>query len=159
MGQIRTWTDNQLIDAVASASSIAAVLRSLGLRPVGGNYKSIRVHIERLGLSVDHFTGQAWNSGENFKPFGKSIPLDEILVENSTYTSTWNLKNRLLSSEVLINQCATCGLTEWLGDSISLHMDHINGVNRDNRIENLRLLCPNCHSQTATYCGKKNKRA
>lgn len=85
------------------------------------------------------------------------IPLSEILVENSTY-SRGRLKNRLISERKLENKCAICGLTEWNNKLIVLHLDHINGINNDNRLENLRLLCPNCHSQTLTYCRNKNKK-
>jgi hypothetical protein len=155
----RTWTDEQLTDAVGAAQSVADVLRALGLRPVGGNYKSIKPHLERLGLTTDHFRGQAWSAGKKLGPNGTATPLDEILVAKSSYTSTYNLKHRLLSAGMLAYECVVCGLSEWLGDPLSLHLDHINGDNRDNRIENLRLLCPNCHSQTDTYCGKNVKKA
>lgn len=155
--QMRSWTDDQLVEAVGRSVSIASVLRCLGLRPVGGNYKSIKTHIERLNLDVSHFTGQAWSAGKKFPVGSKGRPLEEILVVNSPHGSTYNLKRRLLAEGILVNKCATCGLADWLGNPISLHMDHINGENKDNRLENLRLLCPNCHSQTETYCGKKNK--
>jgi Zn finger protein HypA/HybF involved in hydrogenase expression len=85
------------------------------------------------------------------------IPLELVLVENLNY-GRCHLKRRLISLGLLNYYCANpeCGLTEWLGKPISLQLDHINGVNNDNRLENLRLLCPNCHSQTDTYSGKKS---
>ena len=89
----------------------------------------------------------------------KFIPLSEILVENSTYTNIARLKVRLLREGLLAAKCygEDCGLTEWKGKPISLQLDHINGDKLDHRIENLRLLCPNCHSQTDSFAGK-NKR-
>lgn len=82
--------------------------------------------------------------------------LSKILIQESIYKGTHNLKLRLLKEGLLKNSCYICGIGEWLGDSLSFHLDHINGIRNDNRIENLRLLCPNCHSQTETYAGKKN---
>ncbi len=82
---------------------------------------------------------------------------ESILVENSTYTWTGGLKKRLLKEGLLQYRCYICGLTEWLGKPISLQLDHENGVRSDCRIENLRLLCPNCHSQTPTFAGKRHK--
>lgn len=86
-----------------------------------------------------------------------TIPLENILVENSTY-QTNNLKRRLFEQGLLQDQCAWCGLgSTWNGKSISLHLDHINGINNDHRISNLRVLCPNCHSQTDTYAGRNSR--
>lgn len=85
------------------------------------------------------------------------ISLDQILVKNSTYLWTTNLKKKLLKDGYFDYRCFECGISEWNNKPLSLQLDHINGVNDDNRIENLRLLCPNCHSQTETYCrGKRS---
>lgn len=153
MAKKRTWTDEQLIIAVQNNHSIAGVIGALGLVPAGGNYQTISRHIRRLQLDTSHFTGQRHLKGKA-NPWVKRRPLSEILVENSDYTTTHHLRIRLIKEHVLINSCYECGISTWQGKPLSLHLDHINGVRTDNRIENLRLLCPNCHSQTPTYAGK-----
>lgn len=88
----------------------------------------------------------------------KCTPLELILIANSTYTNTWRLKKRLINAGILKDECLDCGIgTEWNGKILSLQLDHINGINSDNRLENLRILCPNCHSQTDTYAGSNNR--
>lgn len=156
----RTWTDTQITEAVLASHSIASVARALGLKPNGGSYKTIKAHIARLNLSTEHFTGQAWNSGASYVPPRAKQDLAAILVENSTFTSSWHLKRRLLAEGVLEYRCAACGKTEVHNPftdtvvPVPLELDHINGVNTDNRLENLRLLDPICHSFTDTYRGK-----
>jgi hypothetical protein len=157
-GGRRTWTDEQLAKAVADSKSIAGVLRALGLKVGGGAYVVIQERIEVLGLDRSHFTGQAWLQGRS-NPHTTKRPLAEILVKNSDYTSTGHLKKRLLKEGLKSLVCEVCGLTEWRGEPIPLQLDHINGDRTDHRIENLRLVCPNCHAQTDTYCGRNIGRA
>jgi hypothetical protein len=87
-----------------------------------------------------------------------TIPDIEVFVENSTYTNLKGLKQRLLDLEVATNSCAVCGLGPvWNGLPLTLQIDHINGERTDNRITNLRIICPNCHTQTKTYGGGNRK--
>lgn len=89
----------------------------------------------------------------------KLIPLDKVLVENSNY-DRGKLKKRLLQAGLLRNECYDCGqLPEWNNKPLILHIEHINGVGNDNRIDNLAMLCPNCHSQTETYGGRNTVKA
>lgn len=85
-----------------------------------------------------------------------TIPIESVLVENNPKHTNW-LKNKILKAHLLPKECAICHIAEWLGNPLSLQLDHINGVRDDNRLENLRLLCPNCHSQTDTFAGKNIK--
>jgi hypothetical protein len=152
----RRYTDDDLKSAIATSFSLAEVLRKLNVRDAGGNYDLVKRRIKALNLDTSHFTGGAWLRGRE-NPFVRQRALDEILVENSTYVSSNNLRKRLMAEGIFEHCCVSCGLETWLENKIPLEIDHINGNRRDNRIENLRLLCPNCHALTATYRGKNKK--
>ena len=94
--------------------------------------------------------------GLEFKIGGanKKVELSEILEGKHPHYQTLKLKKRLLKESILVNKCSCCGITQWNKKEISLHLDHIDGDNHNHVLDNLRLLCPNCHSQTDTWCGK-----
>lgn len=147
----RNYSDRKLIEAVASSASVAGVLRELGLKPAGGNYANIQTLIKGLNLDTSHWTGQAHRKGSTLP---QSItPIEKFLVKGRVNNNV-HLKSRLIREGYLENKCSRCGISEWLGEPLVLHLDHKNGDRSDNRLDNLRLLCPNCHSQTTTYCGK-----
>jgi hypothetical protein len=159
MGRQRRWTDEQLIEAVKGCTSIFAVVRHLGLRIGGGTHYETKRHIARLGLDTTHFRGQAWNKGLRGLPRAGKQPLAEILVERSAYVGMTRLKKRLLDEGLLKNECYEChSPPEWRGRPLVMRMDHINGDRGDQRIENLRMLCPNCDSQTPTFAGRNKRR-
>ena len=149
-------TKAEFEEAIRKSKSIASICRYLGLTPAGGNYRIIHQAIEEYKLDTSHFTGQGWNVGLRFKP--KAITnMADILKKDSTYQS-YKLKRRLILEGLKERKCECCGLTEWQGEPIPLELHHINGDNRDHRIENLQMLCPNCHALTETYRGR-NKSA
>lgn len=145
----------QFIQAVKESFSIRQVLIKLGIVAEGGNYKIYHSRKKKWGVDDSHFTGQGHLRGKEHD-WSKRIPLEEILVADSDYMSIHRLKQRILKSNLIKEECAICRITEWNNQKLSLHLDHKNGINNDHRLENLRLLCPNCHSQTETYCRRKS---
>ena len=103
-------------------------------------------------MDVSHFTGQGWNVGLKFRP-KPVLSEEEIFVRDSNYKCSWRLRERY-KQITGITCCENCGLSVWQNQSIPLEIHHINGINTDNRLENLRLLCPNCHALTNNYRGR-----
>jgi hypothetical protein len=151
------WNEEDLRAVVAASTTLSQVLRSLGYKPNGGMHRYVSKAIRNLGIDTSHFTGQGWARGQR-RPSSRRRPLEEILVQNSTYTTTGNLRRRLIAEGLKPPYCECCGLDSWLGEPLPLALDHINGDHNDNRIENLRILCPNCHALTETWCGKRNRK-
>ena len=149
--------DGALKRAVASSVSMAQMLQAVGVRVTGGNYSTAKKRISSLGLDTSHWLGQASNRGRTFTVRDR-YTLEEILVENSPYSDRRQIKKKLVRAGLLSERCSGCGLSDWMGQPITLQLDHINGVSDDHRLENLRLLCPNCHSQTPTFSGRNRRK-
>lgn len=148
-----TYTDEEFINAVKESFSIAEVCRKLGIKAAGGNYSTVKNKIDKLNLDTSHFTGKAWNQGLRYRIVVPAKPLKEILKENTPYQS-YRLSIRLIKEGLKERRCECCNNIEWLGQPIKLELHHINGNHNDNRLENLQLLCPNCHAYTDNYRGK-----
>lgn len=154
--QPRSWTEKQLKEAVKSSFSYRQVLAKLHLREAGGNYSQIKKYINELNLDILHFKGRGWNKG--LRGIGKPrLTLEEILVKSSFFQS-YKLKKRLFAANLKPQHCEICGWAEKTETGyLPLELDHINGDRKDNRLENLRVLCPNCHSLTPTHRGRSGK--
>ena len=162
--QLRKYTEEQLKDAILTSLSIRQALTKLNVAAAGGNYEVFKKAVAYFDIDTSHFLGQKTNSGIRHKGGSVAFTLENICVENSTYASTYNLKKKLLSQGVMKPICVGCGLDTWISllscdmeVPIPLELDHINGIRSDNRLTNLRLLCPNCHALTSTYRGKNKK--
>lgn len=144
-------TDDEFKQIVQQSINFSDCCRKIGLSINGNNGRAkIKQRCEELNISYQHL--YLSNIEVHSHPV---YSIEEILVENSTYASRTKLKQRLVSEGLMEYKCSICGNQgEWNGHSLTLQLDHINGINNDNRLENLRFLCPNCHSQTDTFSGK-----
>lgn len=148
-----SWSDETLIKAVLENFSIRRVIIELGLIPAGGNYVQVNKRIKLLGLDISHFTGKIWNKGKKI-PTEPVYKLSEILVQNGNFQS-FSLKRRLFKEGIKTPECEECGWSKMSSDGrVPVELDHINGDRWDNRLENLRILCPNCHSLKPTHRGR-----
>ena len=152
-----SWTDEQLREAVSSCTNYANVIRKLGLIPAGGNYDAIKRRIRDLELDTSRFHASiAFHGNWRRVP----TPLDEVLVADS-HVASHTLKLRLFAEGLKTPACELCGWAERrpIDGVIPVELDHVNGDKRDNRLENLRIVCPNCHSLQPTHRGLNQKRA
>lgn len=141
------------IEIMKKSKNIGEFLVNIDQRKGGSGYKRFYSYCEKYKINYDDYF-----THEQIKKPNINKKMEEILVENSTYLNTNNLKNKLLKEKILENKCVSCGNNgTWNEKPLALHLDHINGNHTDNRLENLRILCPNCHAQTETYCGKNVK--
>lgn len=159
-------TDEQFLNAIAENISMRATLIHLDIlseasKKNRGVPRATRLWFQKkadkLNPDLSHWLGQG-HLKDKSHDWGVGSSLDLILVENSNHYKTSSLKSKIFEAELLENKCAVCSCQPiWNYKPISLQLDHINGIFNDNRIENLRILCPNCHSQTSTYTGKNKK--
>ena len=157
MPRKRTWTLEQLKEAVKTSLSYRQVLFKLKLREAGGNYEQLKKYVREYKLDESHFTGRTWNKG--LRGIGKPLySLEQVMVKDSLYQS-YMLRNRLFSEGLKKIGCEECGWATKSEDGrIPLELDHINGDRHDNRLENLRILCPNCHSLKPTHRGRNRSK-
>ncbi len=152
----KKWTEEQLRAIVPQVSSVRQLIAKLGLIEAGGNYAQIKKFLKLYKVDHSHFTGMGWNVGLKMV-INPPKPLEKILVKNSDYQS-FKLKKRLFAAGLKKAKCEICGWAEMSADGrVPLELDHINGNHSDNRIDNLRILCPNCHSLQLTHRGRNRR--
>ncbi len=145
MALIDNFTEEQLRKIVEESSNYTEVLRKIGYTVFGGrNHNTLKARLEKYQISVEHFTT---------KPPTQRTE-DNVFCINSTAAQA-TLRRWFIKGNYVPYKCSICGIVEWQDKELKLQLDHINGDNHDNRLENLRWLCPNCHSQTDTFCGKQ----
>lgn len=149
--RFRKYTKEQLVLAVQSSISIREVLIKLNVVPHGGNYRVINRYIQKLNIDTSHFTGQAHSRGKNFGP---KRPIEDYL-NNKRGINSHNLRKRLISEGIFEHKCYCCNNTTWNGKPIPVELEHKDGDHYNNNLDNLTLLCPNCHAQTSTYRRRK----
>ena len=151
--KIYELTDEQFVNLIKNSVNIAEVLFKLGYTIKGNSwgFSLVRRRMAELGLTHSNFKGKSVLKTSR----EKEVNPDNLFREHSKHNRTV-LRRYILEHKLIPYKCAICGTIEWQGKTLSLELDHINGINDDNRLENLRFLCPNCHSQTSTY-GSKNK--
>jgi hypothetical protein len=138
---------------VEEAFTMTDILEKCGLRPVGSNRKTVQRRAEKENVSLKHL-----KSIQGKRP-SQAIPLEKTMTEDSSYKSS-RLKERLVKLGILTDRCSICGQAPvWNGKPLVLHLDHINGNHEDNRLENLRIVCPHCDSQLPTYKGRNKYHA
>ncbi|GAA2229148.1 hypothetical protein GCM10010232_14210 [Streptomyces amakusaensis] len=154
------WTREILEPVVAESANVCEVLRRLGVEVVGGHHTHISRRIKAYGIDTSHFTPSP--RSERTKDNRRRLSAEEILVRDLSdhpRRRPSQLLKRALLDLGASDQCALCGIEPiWQGSPLPLEIDHIDGDWRDNRQENLRILCPNCHSTTDTYRGRNKAR-
>lgn len=145
------YSESAAREAIAASTNWSQALRLLGLRAAGGNHAVLKRWARVWGISTDHFRSFA-HVGAHLRR--DALPLEQVLVEGSAYSRS-SLKRRLYESGLKSRACEMCGQgEEWRGRRLSLILDHINGVHDDNRLENLRIVCPNCAATLETHCAR-----
>lgn len=158
----KKYSDEEFIKAICDKRNITIkmVLESLGYCGVSGSkYDLVGKIIKKHNLDTSHFVGSKFNSTLKGSKLLFRKPIDYWLTtECPTKVTSWKLKNRLFQEGIKEKLCEHCKNTQWMGKDIPLELDHINGNKKDNRLENLQILCPNCHALTPTYKTKNWKK-
>ena len=152
MGKSQIWDmpKDEIQKRVNKCNSICDMLEAFGYKKTSGSMAQLmKKVISEYEIDISHFTPYKRTNQRQI------YSMDEILVRNSKYTNIDRLKRRIVKENILEYKCQCCGNKgEWNGKPLVLQLDHIDGNHTNHSIENLRFLCPNCHSQTETFCGK-----
>ena len=138
------YTKELLAKLVSTSNCWADVCRKVGIKPATGAQTNLAKRAKIFGIDHSHFIGQSWNKGRTFPQ--RQVPIKNYLVKGSTIKSD-TLKKKLIKFGLKLNKCESCKRKTWNRQTIPLELDHTNGDHWDNRLENLKILCPNCHAQ------------
>ena len=154
--KIYECTDEQFVELVKNSTNISEVLFKLGYSIKGNSwgFSQVRKRMDDLNLSSANFKGKSAIVSKNKQ---NTLNEKDLFRENCNHNRNC-LRRFIIKNNILPYKCEICGITTWNGKTLSLEIDHINGINNDNRLENLRFLCPNCHSQTTTYGSRNQQR-
>ena len=150
----KTFTQTQVAELLKDKSldSISKILERLGVcKTSGTHYLSVKKMLEQLNADTSHLKGKSWAKGKI------SATIQDALVKDGVKIASSKLKLWLISAGLKKYQCEGCKLEEWMGRPIPIQLHHVNANNRDNRLENLQILCGNCHCQTPSYARRKNR--
>ena len=156
------FTPSELQTLLDISNSYSDLLRKIGLNPKGGNPETLKKIIKEYGLDETQLNQNRKEllSKNSVHPHNKiKVPMEDIFSNKYTYHSSSNLLKRLINEGYKEYKCEECGISEWLGKPLSLQLEHIDGNHHNNSFENLKILCPNCHSQTSTFAGKNVDRS
>lgn len=148
-------TKEEIENIVKECYSIADVCRMIGWKPIGGNYRVVHRYIDDYNIDISHFKEKS-----NFD-VNKNNTIEkpcEYYFNNNVEIKSKTFLKKLIKEGYKEHKCENCNNTEWMGDMIPLELHHIDGNHRNNKLENLQFLCPNCHAKTDNFRGKKNKK-
>lgn len=156
--KIKNVPMEKLSEVAKKTKSASQACRELGLSPYGGSTTRLRKIMTLNNIDISHWTGQLWSKGltsiEDSRIKSSVKNPDELFSKNSSANPGY-VKATIIKKGLLPYQCAICNMQPiWNKKELKFQMDHINGNRKDHRLKNLRFLCPNCHSQTDTFCGK-----
>lgn len=160
---MKSYTKDWLTELCQSSYSIREVLCKAGRKPDGGgSAETVKRKIKEFDIDISHFTGKLWSKGKTQKEDDRiqsreKYQIADIFIPDSPATRR-TIRGYILRHNLIPYECKFCGNKgQWRGQEIALDLDHINGINNDHRLENLRFLCPNCHATTNSYRGKNKK--
>jgi 5-methylcytosine-specific restriction endonuclease McrA len=154
----RKYNKEKLQEVANKCFSFRQMLIEFGLKETGGNYTNIQSRCKEFNVNTSHFFGKGWNNKKHPSYSKNGKPLVDFFVKGDKKISSSRVKSRLINNDLREYKCEKCGIIDWMGERIVIELHHINGDPTDNRLDNIQLLCPNCHSQTHNYCKREEVR-
>ena len=146
------YTQQEFENAVRNSTSIRQALQLLNVVPAGGNYQTFKKTVKKWNVDISHFEDKT----AKIKSYKHPIrPITDYL-DNKQTTTSHRLRKRLIKDGLFEEKCCVCNLTQWNGKPIPLELEHVDGNHENNSLENLQILCPNCHAQTPTHRRRKS---